>query len=174
MTNDEAFCLSADFGIRASPFFRYSAFGVSLWLGAWHFHGACPESFPGWSLVLGIFLEFGVWSLEFLQRLLPQRLLLTSDAIQLVPRANEKLALGNGDRGAELIVVVIAHRSAGHKFELLRGSDDKDLASEVLEIDFVVGAGGGGFDFSASAQRANPFGFAGGGFDAGDGLAFAV
>src|SRR5438093_1562097 len=79
-----------------------------------------------------------------------------ADAIEFVARANEKVALGSGNRGAELLVLLVPHRRLVQQFELVGRSDDKHFATEVLKVNFAIRAQRGGLNFDSAFQIAGP------------------
>src|SRR5437867_3863625 len=83
-----------------------------------------------------------------------------ADAVEFVGSADEKFALGRGNRSADLIVLLVSHRRLVEQPELLGRRDDKDLAAKVLKMDFAVRTSRGGLDLNPAFQIADPVGLA--------------
>lgn len=102
---------------------------------------------------------------------------LIADAVELVLGADEEAVMGDADGGADGLVITggfaaVTHVCGVQQFEAVAtGFDDKDFAPEVHAVDFAVGSGGGGFEFSAGGQFATPENLACGGINAANGFA---
>src|SRR5262245_55182232 len=86
--------------------------------------------------------------------------LLLANAEKTLRRADEELALADGDRGAEHGLAVTHLRSV-QQSEFPAGLHDEDLACPVHHVNLAVGRGGRGLESLFALESARPDDFAG-------------
>src|SRR5436309_15090769 len=89
------------------------------------------------------------------------RLLDFPDAVELRPGANEKIALRDGDAGAQVAFAGIGHRDTVEQFELRPSRNHEHFARVAHHVNLAVAGGGGGFDLGLAVELRLPDDLAG-------------